>query len=151
MSEEKMDMDVKEEEEEVEAQEEEIVEGTINFSQLTDAEKDAIILEMQKEEIMGEQAKKDPTVPKIKGKKRRRKKKKSENIAPGFGWVAIKMGIAMTFSMTFIFLGPLLIVMALFRSFNIRGVYDWIDLLWGSVGVALTIIAYFLFRYIIKD
>ncbi len=134
---------------------EDIEEGEIDFSSLTLEEKDALILEMQTDEMM--QKKKEDTATdstsKVRQKRRRRKQKKSSNtnIAPGLGWVAIKMGSAMTFSLTFAFLGPLLIFVALFKGFSDRSVYDWFDLLWGCIGIGLTIAAYFLFRYIIKD
>lgn len=134
---------------------EDIEEGEIDFSSLTSEEKDALILEMQAEEMMQSQkesAVKGSTI-KVRMKKKRRKQKKTSkaNVAPGLGWVAIKMGSAMTFSLTFVFLGPLLIFMALFKGFSDRSVYDWFDLLWGCIGIGLTITAYFLFRYIIKD
>ena len=129
-----------------------IQEGEIDFSKLSDKEKDELILEMQAEEMMQKREAEKEVIKKKKKKKRRNQKSPSNaNIAPGFGWVAIKMGSAMTFSLTFIFLGPLLIVMALLKAFADRNVYDWLDLLWGCVGICLTIAAYFLFRYIIKD
>ncbi len=135
--------------------EEDIEEGEIDFSSLTSEEKDALILEMQAEEMMQNQKEstdKDSAT-KVRMKRKRRKQKKTSKpaVAPGLGWVAIKMGTAMTFSLTFIFLGPLLIFMALFKGFSDRAVYDWFDLLWGCIGIGLTIAAYFLFRYIIKD
>ncbi len=61
------------------------------------------------------------------------------------------MGTAMTFSMTFMFLGPLLIFMALVKAFGERGLYDWYDLLFGVIGIGLVSSAVFLFRYLIKD
>ena len=126
-----------------------VEEEEIDFSSLSDKEKDDLILEMQAEEMMEKQAKTEEE----KKPKRRRKAKKQSNadIAPGFGWVVIKMGSAMTLSLTFIFLGPLLIIMALLKAFSDRDVYDWFDLLWGVVGIGLTIASWFLFRYIIKD
>ncbi|MHA1124876.1 MAG: hypothetical protein ACTSO7_06510 [Candidatus Heimdallarchaeota archaeon] len=133
----------------------EIEEGEIDLSSLTSEEKDALILEMQAEEMMG--ARQSTTYQTETGKtvrvkrKRRRKKPAQTNIAPGFGRVAIKMGTAMTFSMTFIFLGPLFIFMALFQAFGERGLYDWYDLLFGVIGVGLVISSIFLFRYLVKD
>ncbi|MHA1243481.1 MAG: hypothetical protein ACTSP7_02795 [Candidatus Heimdallarchaeota archaeon] len=133
----------------------EIEEGEIDLSSLTSEEKDALILEMQTEEIM--RTKKSSTYQTDSGKtvrvkrKRRRKKQTQTNIAPGFGRVAIRMGTAMTFSMTFMFLGPLLIFMALVKAFGERGLYDWYDLLFGVIGIGLVISAVFLFRYLIKD
>lgn len=132
----------------------EIEDGEIDFSSLTSEEKDALILEMQTEEIM--QTKKSSTYQTESGKtvrvrKRRKKKKTQQNVAPGFGRVAIRMGTAMTFSMTFIFLGPLLIFMALVKAFGERGIYDWYDLLFGVIGIGLVISSIFLFRYLIKD
>ena len=126
-----------------------IEEEEIDFSSLSDKEKDDLILEMQAEELMQKQS----IIEEKKPSKKRRKPKKQSNadIAPGFGWVVIKMGTAMTLSMTFIFLGPLLIIMALLKAFSDRDVYDWFDLLWGIVGIGLTIASWFLFRYIIKD
>ncbi|MHA1354086.1 MAG: hypothetical protein ACTSR1_02795 [Candidatus Heimdallarchaeota archaeon] len=133
----------------------EIEEGEIDLSSLTSEEKDALILEMQTEEIM--RTKKSSTYQTDSGKtvrvkrKRRRKKQTQTNIAPGFGRIAIRMGTAMTFSMTFMFLGPLLIFMALVKAFGERGLYDWYDLLFGVIGIGLVISAVFLFRYLIKD
>ena len=134
---------------------EDIEDGEIDLSSLTSEEKDALILEMQKDEIM-QKIKEDPekdsaTKVRLKRKRKKQKKTSNANVAPGLGWVAIKMGSAMTFSLTFIFLGPLLIFMALFKGFSDKSVYDWFDLLWGCIGIGLTIAAYFLFRYIIKD
>ena len=133
----------------------EIEEGEIDLSSLTSEEKDALILEMQTEEIM--RTKKSTTYQTESGKtirvrrKRRRKKPSQADIAPGFGRIAIRMGTAMTFSMTFIFLGPLFIFMALFKAFGERGIYDWWDLLFGVIGIGLVISSYFLFRYLVKD
>jgi len=133
----------------------EIEEGEIDLSSLTSEEKDTLILEMQTEEIM--RTKKSSTYQTDSGKtvrvkrKRRRKKQTQTNIAPGFGRIAIRMGTAMTFSMTFMFLGPLLIFMALVKAFGERGLYDWYDLLFGVIGIGLVISAAFLFRYLIKD
>jgi len=133
----------------------EIEDGEIDLSSLTSEEKDALILEMQTEEIM--RTKKSSTYQTDSGKtvrvkrKRRRKKQAQTNIAPGFGRIAIRMGTAMTFSMTFMFLGPLLIFMALVKAFGERGLYDWYDLLFGVIGIGLVISAVFLFRYLIKD
>ena len=133
----------------------EIEDGEIDLSSLTSEEKDALILEMQTEEIM--RTKKSSTYQTDSGKtvrvkrKRRRKKQKQTNIAPGFGRIAIRMGTAMTFSMTFMFLGPLLIFMALVKAFGERGLYDWYDLLFGVIGIGLVISAVFLFRYLVKD
>ncbi|MHA1759056.1 MAG: hypothetical protein ACTSXA_00405 [Candidatus Heimdallarchaeota archaeon] len=133
----------------------EIEEGEIDLSSLTSEEKDTLILEMQTEEIM--RTKKSSTYQTDSGKtvrvkrKRRRKKQTQTNIAPGFGRIAIRMGTAMTFSMTFMFLGPLLIFMALVKAFGERGLYDWYDLLFGVIGIGLVISAVFLFRYLIKD
>ena len=126
-------------------------ESEIDFSKLTDEEKDAMILEMHASEMM-EKSEETPE-PKKRKLKRRKKAKQPQgaDIAPGFGWVAIKMASAMTFSMVFIFLGPLLIFMALFKAFSDRSIYDWYDLIFGLVGIGLTIASYFLFRYIIKD
>ncbi len=134
---------------------EDIEEGEIDFSSLTSEEKDALILEMQTDEMMQRNqegtAKDSTTKVRLKRKRRRQKKTSNTDIAPGLGWVAIKMGSAMTFSLTFVFLGPLLIFMALFKGFSDRSVYDWFDLLFGCIGIGLTIASYFLFRYIIKD
>lgn len=134
---------------------EDIEEGEIDFSSLTSEEKDTLILEMHAEEMMqkqSESAAKDSTT-KVRMKRKRSKQRKpsNANVAPGIGWIAIKMGSAMTFSMTFVLLGPLLIFVALFKGFGDKALYDWLDLLWGCIGIGLTISAYFLFRYIIKD
>ena len=133
---------------------EEIEEGEIDLSTLTSEEKDALILEMQAEEMMQKQKAQStsdsPTKVRIRKRKRRAKKSSNADIAPGLGWVAIKMGTAMTFSMTFIFLGPLLIIMALLKAFADTNAYDWFDLLWGCIGIGLTVAAFFLFRYIVK-
>jgi hypothetical protein len=128
----------------------------LDLSSLPPEEQDRLILEMQTEEIMEKRKlkRKKPSSSRAKNLRLRSKKEKKQspkNIAPGFGWVAIKMGSAMTFSMVFIFLGPIMIFMAFFKAFGERGVYDWYDLLFGLIGVGLVVASYFLFRYITSD
>ncbi|MEA2071929.1 MAG: hypothetical protein U9O98_11660 [Asgard group archaeon] len=123
---------------------------SIDFASLTKKEQDELILSMKEQEIMENRA---TIEAKEKSELRLREEKRpaSKSIAPGFGWVAFKMSVAMTFSMTFIFVGPIVVFMALFKTFGERGVYDWYDLLFGVIGLALIVIAVFLFRYLIKD
>ena len=130
---------------------EEIEEGEIDLSSLTEKEKEDLILEMYKEEVMEKYTQPDEEA---KVRKKKRKKKKREYMAdryPGFGKVVIRMGTAMAFSMAFILIGPLLFFMSIFKAMGERGVYDWYDLLFGVIGIGLTIAAWFLFRYLVKD
>ncbi|MCF2142496.1 MAG: hypothetical protein K9W42_02195 [Candidatus Heimdallarchaeota archaeon] len=131
-------------------------ESDIDFSKLTPEEKDALILEMHAEEMMAKQAlvKKE-----TKGKTKKRKKRKpskNKSIAPGFGPVAVKMGIAMTLSMVFVFLGPIILIVALIGKagvtlFGELGDKMWVNALIGLFGVALVVVAGYLFRYLVKD
>jgi hypothetical protein len=134
---------------------EEIEEGEIDFSTLSEKEKDDLILEMQAEEMM--QRQKDLTEkvtdalpPKVRKKKRRRKERppSAAKLHPGFGRVVIRMGTAMAFSFAFILVGPILFFMAIIGRVGER---MWVNALFGIIGVLLTISAWFLFRYIIKD
>ncbi len=128
-------------------------ESDIDFSKLTPEEKDALILEMHAEEMMAKQAlvKKE-----TKGKTKKRKSSKNKSIAPGFGPVAVKMGIAMTLSMVFVFLGPIILIVALIGKagvtlFGELGDKMWVNALIGLFGVALVVVAGYLFRYLVKD
>ncbi|MBD3189871.1 MAG: hypothetical protein GF308_04470 [Candidatus Heimdallarchaeota archaeon] len=125
----------------------------IDFSSLSDEEADELILEMQAEEIMERQEREEKKTKKRKVKRRKRKKspQTGKHLAPGFEWVAIKMGVAMTFTFVFIFLGPLFIFMALVKGFGDRGTYDLWDLVFGIIGIGLIVAAYYLFKYFISD
>jgi len=67
---------------------------------------------------------------------------------PGFGRVVVRMGTAMAFSMAFILIGPILFFMALVGRV---GEKMWVNAIFGIIGIGLTISAWFLFKYIIKD
>jgi hypothetical protein len=129
-------------------------EGEIDFSSLTDEEKDEYILEMQAEEMMQrKQELKDKVTnalpPKERVKKRRRKRPPSAaQQHPGFGRIVIRMSTAMTFSLVFTLLGPILLFMALIGRVGNR---MWANAIAGIAGVILVISAWFLFRYLIKD
>ena len=140
------------EEEIISQNDEDIEEGEIDLSSLSSEEKDALILEMQAEEIMEEQRKLKKEEQPVKRKKKRKKKApKKVNPVPGFGWVVIKMSSAMTFSMVFAFLGPILFFMAIFKGYGLPRAYDWKELVFGIIGIGLTVASGFLFKYIIKD
>jgi len=131
-------------------------EEEIDFSTLTSEEKDALILEMHAEEMMAKQRAQAEAMGKKKKRRKRRRPSKNKSIAPGFGVVAIKMGIAMTLSMVFVFLGPIILIVALLGKagvslFGAMGDKMWVNALIGLFGVALVIIAGYLFRYLIKD
>ncbi|NHJ48042.1 MAG: hypothetical protein FK733_09665 [Asgard group archaeon] len=136
---------------------EEIEEGEIDFSSLSSKEKDDLILEMQAEEMMQKQRKQqltdkvtDALPPKVRVKKRRRKERppSAAKLHPGFGRVVIRMGAAMAFSFAFILIGPILFFMGIIGRI---GEKMWVNAIFGIIGVLLTIAAWFLFRYIIKD
>ncbi|MHA1211878.1 MAG: hypothetical protein ACTSSH_05395 [Candidatus Heimdallarchaeota archaeon] len=135
---------------------EEIKEGEIDFSSLTDKEKDDLILEMHAEEMM--EKRKDTDIedtdePKVRLKKRRKKERKaSKNIAPGFGKIVIRMGTALAFSMAFILIGPIILFMSFFGYYSTNSKYTWwIDLVFALIGLGLTVAALYLFRYLVKD
>jgi hypothetical protein len=142
-------------EEKAEIKDEEIEEGEIDFSALSDKEKDDFILDMQAEEMIQrkQQLKEkvtDALPPKTRVKKRRRKDRppSAAKLHPGFGRVVIRMGTAMAFSFAFILVGPILFFMAIIGRV---GEKMWVNAIFGIIGVLLTISAWFLFRYIIKD
>ena len=130
---------------------------------LTKEEKDALILEMHAEEMMKKQEKVKEALPDPEQKKKRRKKKKKlkemsgAEIAPGFGWVVIKMATAMTFSMVFILIGPILTIFSLVKLFQTQWSVDWNALYFSGyiififVGIGMVISSWFLFRYIIRE
>lgn len=133
---------------------EEEKEEQIDFSSLSDEEVDHLILEMQAEEMMERQEREGKKTKKRKIRRRKNRKKRpktGKELAPGFEWVAIKMGVAMTFTFVFIFLGPLFIFMALVKGFGERGVYDIWDLVFGIIGIGLLVGAYYLFKYFTSD
>ncbi|NHJ39515.1 MAG: hypothetical protein FK731_05730 [Asgard group archaeon] len=124
----------------------------VDFSALTDDEKDDLILEMQKEDMIQKRtAEKVAQTFKTKERVKKRRKKKSQSKAemfPGFGRVVVRMGTAMAFSMAFILIGPILFFMALVGRV---GEKMWVNAIFGIIGIGLTISAWFLFKYIIKD
>ena len=148
------------EEDNIKSEQEEIEEGEIDFTSLTAEEKDDLILEMHAEEIMKKQEKvKDVLTPTVKKKKKRKKKAppSGADIAPGFGWVVIKMAAAMTFSMVFILIGPILSIFSIVKLIQTQWVIDWNALYFSGyiififVGIGMVISSIFLFKYIIRD
>ena len=148
------------EEESQKSEQEEIEEGEIDFTALTPEEKDVLILEMQSEEMMKKQEQvKETLTPPIKKKKRRKKKSppSGADIAPGFGWVVIKMASAMTFSMVFILIGPILSIFSLVKLIQTQWSIEWNALYFSGyiififVGIGMVISSYYLFKYIIRD
>ena len=148
------------EEDNIKSEQEEIEEGEIDFTSLTAEEKDDLILEMHAEEIMKKQEKvKDVLTPTVKKKKKRKKKAppSGADIAPGFGWVVIKMASAMTFSMVFILIGPILSIFSIVKLIQTQWVIDWNALYFSGyiififVGIGMVISSIFLFKYIIRD
>ncbi|NPE09554.1 MAG: hypothetical protein GNW80_14805 [Asgard group archaeon] len=148
-------------EEENQKTEQEEVEGEeIDFASLTPEEKDDLILEMQAEEMMKKQEQVKETLTPPEKKKKKRKKKGSPSgidIAPGFGWVVIKMASAMTFSMVFILIGPILSIFSLVKLIQTQWSIDWNALYFSGyiififVGIGMVISAYYLFKYIVRD
>ncbi len=146
-------------EEENQKTEQEEVEGEeIDFASLTPEEKDDLILEMQAEEMMKKQVQETLTPPEKKKKKRKKKGSPSGiDIAPGFGWVVIKMASAMTFSMVFILIGPILSIFSLVKLIQTQWSIDWNALYFSGyiififVGIGMVISAYYLFKYIVRD
>ncbi|NHK32781.1 MAG: hypothetical protein FK730_15635 [Asgard group archaeon] len=134
------------------SEDENAIEEEIDFSTLTDDEKDELILEMQEEELRQQKIadKVTEVIPaKERVKKRRKKKALSKaDMFPGFGRVVIRMGTAMAFSMAFILIGPILFFMALVGRVGDK---MWVNALFGIIGVGLVISAWYLFKYIIKD
>ena len=138
--------------------EDEIEEGEIDLSSLTSEEKDALILEMQAEEMMEKQRKlKEEEQPVKRKKKRKKKAPQNTNPAPGFGWVVIKMSTAMTFSMVFILIGPILSIFSIVKLFQTEWSLDWNALYFSGyiififVGIGMVVVSWYLFRYIIRD
>jgi hypothetical protein len=127
-------------------------EEEIDFSSLTADEKDALILDMQEEEMRQQKIAEKVTeaIPaKTRVKKRRKKKALSKaEMFPGFGRVVIRMGTALAFSMAFILIGPILFFMAIVGRV---GEKMWVNALFGIIGVGMVISAWYLFKYIIKD
>lgn len=148
-------------EEENQKTEQEEAEGEeIDFASLTPEEKDDLILEMQAEEMMKKQEQVKETLTPPEKKKKKRKKKGSPSgidIAPGFGWVVIKMASAMTFSMVFILIGPILSIFSLVKLIQTQWSIDWNALYFSGyiififVGIGMVISAYYLFKYIVRD
>jgi hypothetical protein len=146
-----------------EEENQEIEHDEIDASTLTRKQKEALILDMQAEEMMKkrEQVKEALTTPEKKKKKRKRKKDVSEmsgaEIAPGFGWVVIKMATAMTFSMVFVLIGPILTIFSIFKLFQTEWSVDWNALYFSGylifvfVGIGMVVAAWYLFKYIIRD
>ncbi len=135
---------------------EEIDEGEIDFTILTDKEKDDLILEMHAEEMMVKRTQEDVQevfTEKVRVKKRRKKTGSNQpNHYPGFGKVVIRMGAALAFSMAFILIGPIILFMSFFGYYSSHSDFSWwIDLVFALIGLGLTIAAWFLFRYLIKD
>ncbi|MBN1331150.1 MAG: tripartite tricarboxylate transporter TctB family protein [Candidatus Heimdallarchaeota archaeon] len=133
-----------------------IEEGEIDFTSLTDKEKDDIILEMHTEEMMikrKQEEAKDVFEEKVRVKKRRKKTNTTQaHTYPGFGKVVIRMGTALAFSMAFILIGPIILFMSFFGYYSSHSEFSWwIDLVFALIGVGLTVAAWFLFRYILKD
>jgi hypothetical protein len=134
-----------------------------DLEKLTKEEKDALILKMHAEEMMKKQELVKEALPDPEKKKKRRKKKKKlkemsgAEIAPGFGWVVIKMATAMTFSMVFILIGPILSIFSLVKLFQTQWSVDWNALYFSGyiififVGIGMVVSSWFLFRYIIRD
>ena len=148
------------EEENHKSEQEEIEEGEIDFTSLTPEEKDVLILEMQSEEMMKKQEQvKAALTPPVKKKKRRKKKSppSGADIAPGFGWVVIKMASAMTFSMVFILIGPILFLFSLIKLIQTPWAIEWNALYFSGyiififVGIGMVVGAWYLFKYIIRD
>ncbi|MCE7744958.1 MAG: hypothetical protein GPJ52_07475 [Candidatus Heimdallarchaeota archaeon] len=148
------------EEENQKSDQEEVEEGENDFTSLTPEEKDDLILEMQAEEMMKKQEQvKETLTPAVKKKKRRKKKSPPSgiDIAPGFGWVVIKMASAMTFSMVFILIGPILTIFSLVKLFQTTWAIDWNALYFSGyiififVGIGMVISSIYLFKYIIRD
>ncbi len=148
------------EEENQKFEQEEIEEGDIDLTALTPEEKDALILEMQSEEMMKKQEQvKETLTPPVKKKKRRKKKSppSGADIAPGFGWVVIKMASAMTFSMVFILIGPILTIFSIVKLIQTQWTIDWNALYFSGyiififAGIGMVISSYYLFKYIIRD
>lgn len=148
------------EEESQKSEQEEIVEGEIDFTSLTPEEKDVLILEMQSEEMMKKQEQvKETLTPPVKKKKRRKKKSPPSgvDIAPGFGWVVIKMASAMTFSLVFLLIGPILTIFSLVKLIQTQWSIEWNALYFSGylififVGIGMIISSYYLFKYIVRD
>ncbi|HUT81530.1 MAG TPA: hypothetical protein VMZ29_10045 [Candidatus Bathyarchaeia archaeon] len=144
----------KESEEDLES--EIIAEGEIDFNMLTDSEKDDLILEMHAEEMMVKRKQeevKEVFEEKIRVKKRRKKTNPSQaQTYPGFGKIVIRMGTALAFSMAFILIGPIILFMSFFGYYSSHSNFSWwIDLVFALIGVGLTVVAWLLFRYLIKD
>ncbi len=146
-----------EENQELEKEEEEI-----DFSSLSKEEKDALILEMQADEMMKKQALVKETLTPTTKKKRRRKTKNVKEmsgaeIAPGFGWVVIKMASAMTFSLVFILIGPILTIFSFIKLIQTQWSVDWNALYFSGyiififVGIGMVVAAWYMFKYIIRD
>jgi hypothetical protein len=117
---------------------------------------------MQAEEMMKKREQVKEVLPSPEKKKKRRKKKKltemsGAEIAPGFGWVVIKMASAMTFSMVFILIGPILFFFSIVQLIRTQWSIDWNALYFSGyiififVGIGMVVAAYYLFRYIIRD
>jgi len=134
----------------------------LDLSSLSKEEKESLILDMQAEEMMKKQALvKETLAPPTKKRKRRRKKNVKEmsgaEIAPGFGWVVIKMATAMTFSMVFILIGPILSIFSIVKLFQTQWSVDWNALYFSGyiififVGIGMVVAAWYLFKYIIRD
>ncbi|NHJ33499.1 MAG: hypothetical protein FK732_11620 [Asgard group archaeon] len=145
-----------------EEENQELEQEEIDLTKLTKEEKDAIILEMHAEEMMKKRAQvKEVLTPPEKKKKRRRRKKKGPpsgaEIAPGFGWVVIKMASAMTFSMVFILIGPILFFFSIAKLIQTPWATEWNALYFSGyiififVGIGMVVAAWYLFRYIIRD
>lgn len=136
---------------------EENVEDEIDFSSLTAKEKDDLILEMHAEEMMEKQQEfNEEEKSQVRKRKRRVKSNAQKNQYPGFGKVAFKMASAMTFSMVFILIGPILFIMALIGRagdtlFGDMGDKVWVNIIMGFLGVGLVVLAWYLFKYLIKD
>jgi len=148
------------EEENQQSEQEEIEEGAIDFTTLPTEEKDALILEMQAEEMMKKREQVKETFTPSEKKKKRRKKKRAlsgVDIAPGFGWVVIKMASAMTFSMVFILIGPILFFFSLIKLIQTPWAIEWNALYFSGyiififAGIGMVIGAWYLFKYIIRD
>ncbi|MBK5114281.1 MAG: hypothetical protein KGD59_09655 [Candidatus Heimdallarchaeota archaeon] len=145
-----------------EEENQEFEEEEIDATALTRKQKEALILDMQAEEMMKKREQVKEVLPSPEKKKKRRKKKKltemsGAEIAPGFGWVVIKMASAMTFSMVFILIGPILIFFSLVQLIRTQWSIDWSALYFSGyiififVGIGMVVAAYYLFRYIIRD
>ena len=134
-----------------------VEDGDIDFSSLSVKEKDDLILEMHAEEMMLKQKELEEEEPKVRKRKPRKSIDQSQkNQYPGFGKVAIKMASAMTFSMVFILIGPIILIMAFIGQagvtlFGETGDKTWVNALLGILGVGLIIAAWYLFKYLVKD